>query len=527
MPICEQPPFEMVFRYNGGDCSGGYNVQPDTFYQCQDFGVGPPRQASAISYIIAFERGGGEEYFSAFVGVNEEFKLLAEEKFSANMNITVYDPGNSTDVAEILRPDNMIQTVIYHSSCSQNLFLKDRFGSVQLVEFTNVDQGRVSCFQNVSLIVSVDIPVTVDGVAELTALTIVTNQGQADQGIFDLSELVAGKSLTPGQPCQFQESFAIDLTSRRRLTALTTVVGRTNQGQGCFGTDFYEFEVGNPLPPIFPTIAPTLAPTVSPFPTPDPETTPCNLQAEISCRQADGASCLGLKSPTNSRCIGDQASLLQFIYIPSSLCNGNNTQNRFRCEDSNVDISPRPSTVYVTISRRNTLFEGVVDEGTILTLETGGEPEVEIAISTVDNGGPGSLLQSSRMSTKCNAEEGLTLLNTFGHLHLVGFQNTQMDLQQVFANIELEYTASNEGRLRADMTGAFSDSPFSGFQTLLPSGQRISLRPNGGFTSFSEAFKVDLTSGVDAYDFTFLINGEGTVSAEPCQATADFTLRVD
>lgn len=190
----------MVFRYNGGDCSGGFNVQPNTLYQCQDFGIGPPRQDGATSYIIAFQLGGGEEYFSGFVDVNDEFTILAEEKFTANMNITVYDPGNSTDVAEILKPSNMIQTVIYHSSCSQNLFLKDRFGSVQLVEFTNEEQGRVSCFQNVSLTVSVKIPVMVEGVAELTALTVVTNQGQADQGIFDLSEIVAGQTLVPGTP---------------------------------------------------------------------------------------------------------------------------------------------------------------------------------------------------------------------------------------------------------------------------------------------------------------------------------------
>ena len=188
---------------------------------------------------------------------------------------------------EIVQPQNILQTLVYHSSCSQNLFLKDRFGSVQLVVFVNEDQGTVTCFQNATLTFDIDVPVDIEGgSAELTALNVISNVG-----IFDLSDQVAGVIVTPEMPFQATATITMDLTVRQKYTALSTIIGRTDEGKGCFGTDFFEFEAGNPLPPIFPTLAPSAAPTISPFPTPDPETAPCNLRADIECQRSGGGSC--------------------------------------------------------------------------------------------------------------------------------------------------------------------------------------------------------------------------------------------
>ena len=527
----------MTFRYNGGDCSGSFNIQPSTLFQCEDFGArpGPPTVDGTRSYIEAFELGGGELYFSGFAEVGGEFTALAEEKFSANMNITIYDiPADLIDTPEaditpedrsnIVQPSNLVQTVIYHSSCSQNLFLKDRFGAIQLVLFINNEQGVVSCFQNATLSFDIDVPIDiVGGRAELTSLTIITNIDNGNNGVYDLSDIVAGQIIEPGVPFQTGVSIEIDLTVRQKYTALSTIVGKTDEGQSCFGTDFYEFEAGNPLPPIFPTLAPSAAPTITPLPTPDPDTSACNLEADIQCRRPGGGSC-ELRSPEGQTCDGSNANFLQFIYIPTELCDGNNTQNKFKCSDENLDI-PRPDTVFIIIAKKDDVFfQGSVTSGQIFDVPIpGNEKDVEIEIFTADGG---DILQESKMSIRCREEDALTLLTTFGHLQLVGYRNTEEGLQQTFADIELSYVVENGGVLDADLIGAFKNSAFAGFSSLLDPNERITLS-SGGTEIFTELFTVNVAASVGlTFDFTFLIEGEGTQSGVGCQDTDLFSLTV-
>ena len=361
----------------------------------------------------------------------------------------------------------------------------------------------------------------------LTALTVITNIDNGNNGIFDLSAKVAGVIVTPTMPFSVSETITLDLTVRQKYTAFSTIVGRTDEGVRCFGTDLFEFEAGNPLPPIFPTIAPSAAPTISPFPTPDPETAPCSLRAEILCETENGGRCDDLRSPAGTTCLGSNADRLQFIYIPGIACNGNNTQNRFRCSDENEEV-PRPDSAYIRVSRRNEFFfDGAVTRGQIFPVSISeGNNDVDIEIFTVQNNGPGILLQESRMSVRCREEDGLTLLDTFGSLQLVGFRNTEVGSQQIFENIQLSFIAENEGRLNGDLTEAFKNSAFSGFSRLLDEGERRTIAP-GGSESFSELFTLNLAASAGtSFDFSFLVNGEGTQSGESCQDTDLFTLRV-
>ena len=529
LTICRERPFEMIFRYNGGDCSGSFNIQPDTLFICEDFGAGPPTQDGEVSYIMAFELGGGEVYFSGFSEVGGEFTMLAEQKFTANMNVTIYDPKGFDNADDIVKPENILQTLVYHSSCSQNLFLKDRFGSVQLVVFVNEEQGTVTCFQNATLGFDIEAPVDIvgDGPVELTALTVITNIDNGNGGIYDLTDKVEGVIVSEGMPFSVTVTITLDLTVRQKYTALSTVVGKTDEGKRCFGTDFYEFEAGNPLPPIFPTLAPSAAPTISPFPTPDPDTSPCDLKAEIECQTANGGSCSNLRSPAGSTCIGSNAQQLQFIYIPDSLCMGNNTQDRFKCSDENLEI-PRPSTAFIRIGAKNSIFfNGAVTTGQIFVVPvTAGTNEVEIDILTNVNNAPGEALQEGKMSVRCRLEDGLTLLDTFGSLQLVGFRNTEMGTEQIFENIELSYIAENAGRLSGDLVGAFRNSAFSGFANLLEEGERRTIL-SGNSETFFESFTLNLAASAgQGFDFSFLVNGEGTQSGAICQDTDLFTLRV-
>jgi hypothetical protein len=521
----------MIFRYNGGDCSGSFNIQPDTLFICEDYQGGPPTEDGVESYIIASSLDGGDVYFAGFIPVGEEFTALAVgDKFPANMNITIYDPNGSEDATVIVQPSNILQTVIYHSSCSQNLFLKDRFGSVQLVVFVNIDQGTVSCFVNATLSFTIDVPVEIEGdMVELTALTVITNIDNGNGGIYDLSEKVAGTIITKEMPFVIQQKILLDLTVRQKYTALSTIVGRTDEGKTCFGTDFFEFTAGNPLPPIFPTLAPSAAPTISPFPTPDPETSACEVAADITCRTVSGGNC-DLQSPAGATCIGSNAESLQFIYIPSSLCNGNNTQDKYKCDDDNLQISPRPQSAFIRVSRRNAIFfEGVRAAGQIFSvgITDADANDVDIEIFTAVNDGQGLLLQESKLSVRCRVQDGLTLLNTFGALQLVGFRNTELGSQQIFANVVLSYIASNAGVLNMDLTDAFRESAFSGFEDLL-AGERRLIAPDAT-EIFLESFTLNLaaTAG-QSFEFSFLVNGEGSRSLAngKCDDTALFTLNV-
>jgi hypothetical protein len=240
-----------------------------------------------------------------------------------------------------------------------------------------------------------------------------------------------------------------------------------------------------------------------------------------------GGSCTELRSPAGSTCIGSNADRLQFIYIPNSICDGNNTQNKFRCDDDNLQISPRPPTAYVRVSSKNAFFfDGPVSTGQIFDVPISDENDVDIEIFTIVNDGPGLLLQESKMSVRCREEDGISLLDTFGSLQLVGFRNTEQGAQQIFENIEMTYIAENTGRLDGDLVGAFRNSEFSGFANLLEADERRTISP-GGTEEFSEFFTLNLAASAGStFDFSFLVNGEGTQSLAGCQDTDIFSLRV-
>jgi hypothetical protein len=250
---CQQRPTKMVFRYNGGTCEQSFNIQPDTLFICNDFNGGPPNAEGASSYIsITDVKGAGIVYYDGFATVGDELVLEDNgNRVEANMNVTIYSSDNKD-------PANILQTLVYHSSCSRNLFLKDRYGSIQLIVFVNEIQGIVSCLFNAVF----DFSIVNDGEfnAELVSLISVTNIG-----VYNLTDRVLGTLVKPGEKFTIAENIVIDLTVRQRYTALSTIVGRPvggSTGSLCRDTDFLTFVAGNPLPPIFPTIAPSAEPAV-------------------------------------------------------------------------------------------------------------------------------------------------------------------------------------------------------------------------------------------------------------------------
>ena len=171
------------------------------------------------------------------------------ERFSANSLITIYKNNNTGDLA------NLLQSVQYHSSCSSTLFLKNRFGASILAQWTNEEQGTVSCFGNQTFNIEVDIPIDFEGgPATVTSLVVASN---IDPFFFNLTDSVAGVEVSAGETLQTTVAVPIDLTEKRTYNMLVTLQAETAGGVTCAASDLVSFTAGYPLPPIFPTFAPT------------------------------------------------------------------------------------------------------------------------------------------------------------------------------------------------------------------------------------------------------------------------------
>jgi hypothetical protein len=527
-PGCQEKPTEMILRYNGGDCDTSFNLQGNTFFSCEDFNQGPPTNEGAVSYIEVTDFGGnGNIYHGGLVNVGEDFTISGA--FGANLNITIFDPKAFTDINVITQAENIIETITFHVTCptiSQNLFLKDRFGAIQLVEFQNALQGRVSVFQTLML----SFEVSSDVAVELQTMDIVANIDNDHFGIYNITDLAVGKVVSPGKSFSGIQSISIDLGRHSKYTAEGVVFAIALAGHKCYGSDNTDFAAGEKLP-LLPTTAPTPAPSTSAYPSQDPLTAMCELDASITCKRLDGGSCENLKAPTDDRCVGGSATELSFIYLPSSLCKGSNSQARFICEDFNPETT-RQFRAYVKIYRgADTFYAGVVSSGQVFQLSIPDlTNEIQISISTVSaSGGVGTLLQTSEMSVACRQEDALALLKTFGHLQLTGFKNPEMGSQQVYADLELTYVVMNDDRrLDALLTWALTDSPFAGVgdEVVSTNDPKRPMGP-GDTEKFLETITLNLAAAIGKrFDIFFEIKGEGFFSGKACLDIAELSLQV-
>jgi hypothetical protein len=245
----------MVFRYNGGSCQQSFNIQPAALFNCTDSNGGPPNTEGSQAFISITDGNGlGNVYFSGFATVGDELTLENNGTLvDTSMNVTIYSSDNSSS-------STLLQSIAFQTTCSRNLFLKDRFGSMQLLIFVNGLQGVVSSM--FEAIFDFFIVNTGDFPAELVSLVSVTNVG-----VLNLTDRVFGTELAPGEQLVLVENVVIDLTVRQTYTALTTVIGQTVGSEAlCNDTDSLTFVAGNPPPVNIPTMAPSKSarPTIKP-----------------------------------------------------------------------------------------------------------------------------------------------------------------------------------------------------------------------------------------------------------------------
>ena len=140
----------MEFLYRGGNCgntsfatcsgeagSTECNCQipeednwEDNKFFCEDIGSVPaPFDRNQTVWITAGSDK-GDLYFDGPVRVGDSFNATdpESEKVQANMLIQVFSTNGSG-------PGDLLQEVLFHSSCSQELYLADIFGGIQLIEF--------------------------------------------------------------------------------------------------------------------------------------------------------------------------------------------------------------------------------------------------------------------------------------------------------------------------------------------------------------------------------------------------------
>lgn len=155
---CRERPFRMEFRVSPRSCAESdllrcpgddpesctciRNVTlpqddwEDQKFYCIDIEGGPAEFLENEYYVIAYADKDPElVYFEGPVSSGGRFNATdpSLEKVEANMFLELYRYSNGTQ-------GDLLQQVLFHSSCSQELYLLDVFGSFQLVEFESTSQ---------------------------------------------------------------------------------------------------------------------------------------------------------------------------------------------------------------------------------------------------------------------------------------------------------------------------------------------------------------------------------------------------
>jgi len=524
---CNQRPVAMVFKYNGGTCDQSDNIQPPTLFQCFDFFGGPPTTSGETSYILVTDiKGGSIVYHEGTVAVGDEY-TVADRPFEvdANMNITIYRNGNI--VAE-----NLLQTLVYHSSCSQNLFLKDRYGASQLVIFVNNLQGVQTCFFNATYTISLENSFNTVGSGSSASLTTLLGNIELGNQIipFDFSDDISGTVLQPdtvydGTPLKLDVVIDLTVISNNQVSTFITAISPS--GFVCSDIDTLNFVSGLAPPPNIPTRSPTSIPTRSPAPTPDPEETACALSPGILCRVLNGGgllTCDNIVPPPNQECTsGVPISELDFIYR-----GGGCTNNVLNC----VGGAANTDQVWITIesAAQNILWNQLTERDTFMSLR-GIDNQMEVTISTVQNNRPGTELLRYDILTNCTATAGLTLKDRYGALELAEFTIRDGDIvvaNAAYADVLIEYDIELEDNtaIKAQITSARSTGGLVSNQiteTFTPPAEPIGRKTR--YILGTESYFIDLIDGgIDqeyAFELEVIANSASNVNL-PCNATTAF-----
>ena len=241
---CDQRATFMEMLFNGGDCSQSFNIQEADKFDCTDSATnGPPGQSGQYwIHVVPRKDPTGDVYFSGPVNVGDVFPMCpgypscSGDRFEADSTVYVFpsDPG-----ADPVNNPNWNQLVNFHTSCSQNLFLKDKYGSTQLVIFFNEEQGLVSCF------ITATFAITLTNEGDVDAAEIILFTNTVNGNTTDLTDAVQGVEV--GQQIVITTQILIDMTVRQDYIVTTDIIGATERGKQCSDSYTFTFTAGNNL----------------------------------------------------------------------------------------------------------------------------------------------------------------------------------------------------------------------------------------------------------------------------------------
>jgi len=245
---CDQRPINLTMLYAGRGCerAEGENCQDADKYQCEDSNGGPPVaqfNSGVSSWILATSDDGGDIYFEGEVEVGQPYAMVnGGERFPADQMIRIYEDSSKS---------TLLQTVLYHSSCSQNLDLLNSFGSNTIIEWCDEDKC-IDGFDNQDFQVTLDIPISAgyegDG-AVITSLLVAQTatselEGEVAAKFFNLTDAAAGVVLEAGTTVQVNASVPINLLIERDYAFLITMTAETDDGLVCQGFELVNFTAG-------------------------------------------------------------------------------------------------------------------------------------------------------------------------------------------------------------------------------------------------------------------------------------------
>jgi len=127
-------PASLMLEYTGEDCSASANSQPSSKWSC----IGDPAMASPVRIVVSnkstWNDSNAKVWHDAVVPLNGLFLAAASNAGENHLKSNTYvhilsSPG-----------DSVLQTVEFHTSCSQPLFANDQFGSIIVRSFV-ADMG--------------------------------------------------------------------------------------------------------------------------------------------------------------------------------------------------------------------------------------------------------------------------------------------------------------------------------------------------------------------------------------------------
>lgn len=225
VPECDVQPHQLIFTFKGGICNTYMSPQDHIRFMCQDFGSGPAMSKSETNYIEAMPpRKVGDLYFEGTVQVGDKFTVVDTEvegdPIDEEILVLVYEDDTKV---------NLLQMMVFHTKCEDDLDLGDRYGSLALTAFANED-GEASVYKNVTYEVTVKNTGT-NPIRIQHALSIADNEAK------DMFAGMGGPLIGAGGEEAIMQVMEIDPTHGRTVSTSVTISGHDDNLSTCAAFD--------------------------------------------------------------------------------------------------------------------------------------------------------------------------------------------------------------------------------------------------------------------------------------------------